>query len=183
MSSANNGPNDGRSRPPATGRIVSTPPPIPSMPTPVGIPSAKTERTVPASPRKPPPLPPETPARRSTLPVVIGCGFVTLLAIAAAVYFALDSFRTKDQLAEAKRDASKARDDYELAASSLLQQHEDEWARTRSGWATKEKELTDRVTEAERNATRPDRKLRATSIAPIEQSPRPSRSSRACSRD
>ena len=44
----------------------------------------------------------------------------------------------------------RRRDDYELAAGSLLQQREDEWARTRSGWTRKEKELTDRATEAER---------------------------------
>lgn len=84
------------------------------------------------------------------LPVVFGCGFVTVVALGAAVYFALDSFRTHDQLADANRNAAKARDEYELAAGSLLQQREEEWAQARAGWTTKERELTARANEAER---------------------------------
>src|SRR5262245_49416105 len=145
MSSANPGPGDGRQRPPAMGRPAATPPPVPSTPTPASIPSAQ---TVPSSTRKPPPpLPPtpDAPAKRSRLPLVRCCGFVTVLAVAAAAYFALDSFKTHDQLAEANRNAAKVREDYEKTAGISLQQREEELAQARADWATKEKDLTARL--------------------------------------
>lgn len=161
MSSANPGPGDGRQRPPAMGRLATTPPPVPSTPTPASIPSAQ---TVPSSTRKPPPpVPPssDTTAKRSTLPVVLVCGAVTVLAIAGAAYFALESFKAKDQLDEANRKSAKALSDYEEAAGASLKQREEELTQARAEWATKEKDLTARLTEAERSRGNVDASLKA----------------------
>jgi len=90
--------------------------------------------------------------KRSILPMA----FMLLLtagAIAAAGYFAMDSANSKDKLAEANRNTTSSREDYERTASGMVAERESEWERTKAGWATKERELTTRATTAEQEAT------------------------------
>jgi hypothetical protein len=86
---------------------------------------------------------------------------VTVLAVAAAGYFALESFKAKDQLDEANRKSAKALADYEATAGATLKQRDDELAQTRAEWATKEKDLTARLVEAERSKGNIDVTLKA----------------------
>jgi hypothetical protein len=86
---------------------------------------------------------------------------VTVLAVAAAGFFALESFKAKDQLEEANRKSAKVLADYEATAGATLSQRDEELAQARSEWATKEKDLTARVAEAERNRTTGDASLKA----------------------
>jgi hypothetical protein len=119
---------------------------------------------VPSSTRKPPPPVPSTsdaPTKRSILPVVLVCGLVTVLAVAGAAYFALESFKAKDQLEETNRKSAKALSDYEEAAGASLKQREEELAQARAEWTAKEKDLTVRLTEAERSRGSVDASLKA----------------------
>jgi hypothetical protein len=134
-------------------RVAAAPPPIPSSPTPAGIPSAATVSSVSAgrSRRRSRPLEEAAPARRSILPVVLICGFITVLAVGGAVYFAMESFHAKDQLAEANRNAAQSRDNYEQAAGIKLEESEQALAHARATGVIKEKELNARIAEIERD--------------------------------
>lgn len=145
MSATNSGSNEGRSHPPAAGRLER-----PAAKTPAGIPSAATVPSV-TSARKPPPLPLTAPAKRSVLPILLVMGLITVLAIGGAAYFALDNIRLKDQLAEANRNATSARESYEQTAGKQLKERDEELAQARADFTSKERDLTSRANNAERD--------------------------------